>query len=126
MTAKIIDLTLPEWGFVSDGGDPDSWYGRNVLLHVRSMTVFEFFKESDVVLKGEVPSTRFTRRNCATGNDERWICAVHLSSVLDIEEDREMLDRITAGAVSFFKDYLDGIEKETLDDIENERRTFNN
>lgn len=126
MTEKLIDLTLPEWGFISEGGTPDPWQGRDVLLHVRSMTVFEFFPDGDVVLNGGVPSMRFDRVNTATGEREKWVCSVHLSAVLDIREDREMLGSITGKAVGFFKEYLTGIEKETLDDLENERRMLNN
>lgn len=125
MAEEVVDLTLPEWGFISDGGAPDPWAGRDVLLHVRSMTIFEFFKEDNVVLKEDVKHSYFWRKNLVTGQREGWVCALHLTTLLS-DDTSGMLLKIMEEAVTFFENYLTDIEKETLDDIESARLTNGN
>lgn len=125
MKQELIDLTLPEWGFLSDAAIPDPWEGRDVLLHVRSMTVFEFFKEDDVVLKAEVQKCKFWHNNLVTSKREEWVCAVHIATMLK-DDDSGMLDIIMLRAVKFFDRWLTETERETLKDYDNERLGFNN
>lgn len=125
MKQELIELTLPEWGFISDAGTPDPWEGRDVLLHVRSMTVFEFFKEDDVVLKAEVKKCKFWHNNLVTGKREEWICAVHIVTVLK-DDDSRMLGIIMQKAVKFFDRYLTNLERETIDEYRNGRLGLSN
>jgi hypothetical protein len=125
MKQELIELTLPEWGFISDAGTPDPWEGRDVLLHVRSMTVFEFVKEADTVFNPGVTKCKFWHNNIVTGEREEWVCAVHIVTVLK-DDDSGMLDDIMRRAVKFFDRWLTDTERETLNDYDNERLGFNN
>lgn len=125
MKQELIELTLPEWGFISDAGTPDPWEGRDVLLHVRSMTVFEFVKEADAVFNPGVTKCKFWHKNIVTGKREDWVCAVHIVTVLK-DDDSGMLDIIMQKAVKFFDRYLTNLERETIDEYRNGRLGLSN
>lgn len=74
---KLVDLKLPAFAFIEDSGhDGDLLEGRNVILHVRSMTVIEVLERDNCFLKEGIPVYKFRYTN-KYGIVERFIMAVH-------------------------------------------------
>ena len=110
---KKQDFTLPEWAFLDAHnhlGDPLK--GRDVLMHVRTNTVMEFFNTDDinVELNKVVDFRNFTYKN-GYGLIESYIVAVHYSLV-EWGELAEVIDK----AITFFCQWMywmdKGIEQE--------------
>lgn len=102
---KIIEVKLPEWAWINggeheEGGDPLE--GRNVILHVRSASVIEFFEEGYFMPKGEVQSHTFTYDN-AFGQTERHIAVLHYSAACD---DAEVIHDILVAASEWYCAYM--------------------
>ena len=114
----MIDLTLPPFAWVSSGGhDGSNLDSRNVILHIRSMSIIEIFHYDDVVLNEEVLSYKFGYIN-RYGVKEKMIAALHHCSVLDPVADREMIiEEIIKPAVDWYRDYCDW-EDENIDNEE--------
>lgn len=102
---KIIDVTLPEWAWINGseherGGDLLSH--RNVILHVRSASVIEFFEDGNFMPAKDVPVYEFDYTNNA-GGKERHIAALHYSTTLtDSDSIIELLHR----AADWYKEYM--------------------
>ena len=99
MSERVINVTLPEFAFVeSSGHDGDVLKGRNVILHVRSASIIEVFKEEQFFPKEGVITLRFYNIN-SLGLKEYYIAALHYSATLDITTDKkESLDRVITPA----------------------------
>lgn len=105
MATKVIDLTLPEWAWLSGGehekcGDPLDC--RNVVLHVRSASVIEFLEADNFVPNGNVQCHNFSYKN-AYGQTEQHIAVLHYSAACD---DSEMINDILAAASEWYCDYM--------------------
>lgn len=97
---------LPAFAFLSDGrgGDVD---GRNVILHVRSMSVLEVLEAGKVVLDDDVRRLSFTYHT-TFGTDEKYVIALHLCATLDVRADWPMIkETIVKPAVAWFCEYMD-------------------
>lgn len=105
---KMIDLALPPFAWVSSGGhDGSNLDERNVILHIRSMSVIEIFQYDDVVLNEDVLSYKFGYINLY-GVKEKRIAALHHCSVFDPVADMEMIiEEIIKPAVDWYRDYCD-------------------
>ena len=109
MSDNIVELSLPEFGFVESAGFeiPDLLRGRNVILHIRSASVLEVLDWKMSAIKPEVLQKRFTYRNMY-GVDEQFVIALHYSPILDVEEDREVImERVIEPAIRWYCNYLD-------------------
>lgn len=114
---RLIDVTLPEWVWLNGGEhekDGDPLEGRNVIMHVRSATVIEFFLEDDFVEASDsVLKYPFAYMNLA-GIKERHVAVLHFSAAVD---DREILFDILKKAALWYCEYMMWED----DNIKNER-----
>lgn len=97
------NLTMPEWAFLDANNQTgDALKGRDVLLHVRTHTMLEFFNQTDtqVQLNPEVKQKQFYYKN-NYGLIENYIIAVHYSLV-----EYSNLDEVIDKAIAFFKDWM--------------------
>ena len=97
---KFIELNLPEFAFL-DGNchDGNTLHGRNVILHVRSASVFEIIESDNVHLKSDVQHQYFEYTNIY-GVKEHFIAALHYSTTVD---DLEVLQDIFSRLIDWFK-----------------------
>lgn len=110
---KIEDLTLPEFMWM-DGCEHDTpTTGRNIICHVRSMTVVEVFRKDDVVLKDGVVTYDFEHIN-TMGIVEKFTMAVHLSAT--VAEDVAMLKSIMAKCAKWYTDWMDWEDNNIVED----------
>ena len=93
---KAVNLTLPPFAWLTD----DELDGRDVLLHVRSATVLEFFSaDTTLCLRPDVIQRQFVYRN-RYGVDEPTIVVVHYSPFID---DVDVLDvEVIAPAIKYY------------------------
>lgn len=116
---KKIDLTLPEWAFLdAKNHTGDALEGRDVLLHVRTHTILEFFSVDDNMPRftESVKRMQFVYTN-QYGLEENYIVAVHYS----LTEFTDLDDVITK-AIAYFKKWIDYMDKS----IETENNTKQN
>lgn len=104
----MIELTLPPFAWVEGGGhDGDMLDGRNVILHIRSMSIIEILKYDNVVLNEGVLSYKFGYIN-RYGIKEKCVAALHYCGILDKVADREMIiEEIIKPSVDWYRAYCD-------------------
>jgi hypothetical protein len=101
---KLIDLNLPEFMWM-DGCEHDTpTTGRNIICHVRSMTVVEVFEKDNVLLKDGLVTYDFDHLD-TMGIVEHFTMAVHYSATLD--DDIAMLRSIMAKCAKWYTDWMD-------------------
>jgi hypothetical protein len=108
----IIPLTLPEWAFLS-GSPHDESEGldrRDVIMHVRTASVFEIFTQGYVALEDNIPQYKFIYHGIA---DEKMLVACHFAFV-EGEELKELMRRCAQW-------YCDYSIKMDLDILHNEK-----
>lgn len=97
------DYTLPEWAFLdADNQTGNALKGRDVLLHVRTHTILEFFSVDDNMPRFTegVKRMQFVYTNQYV-LEENYIVAVHYSLV-----EYSNLDEVIENAISFFKEWM--------------------
>jgi hypothetical protein len=108
---KKIDLTLPEWTFL-DANDHsgNALEGRDVLLHVRTHTMLEFFNQSDqqIQLKPEVKQKQFYYLN-KFGVNENYKVAVHYS-LTEFSDTDQVIDK----AIDYFKAWMTWMDESII------------
>lgn len=112
--SKIVNLTLPEFAFVDSAGHekPDILKGRNVIIHIRSMSIMEVFDRQDVYLNEDVLRFEFYNKN-KYGIKEPMVIALHFSATLDMSNDRDMLIKhVLKPAAKWYCDYCDWEDKQ--------------
>ncbi len=101
---KELDLTLPEWAFL-DGNSHlgDTLEGRNVLQHIPSYTIMEFFPllEDAIGHNLTIKTKEFTYTNIFEAK-EKHLLAIHFTLATDFE-----LDWIMHQAIEFYKLFMD-------------------
>lgn len=100
---KIEELTLPEFMWMEGCGHDTPTTGRDIICHVRSMTVVEVFERGKVALKDGVVRYDFDHLN-TMGIVEHFTMAVHYSTVAD---DIVMLRSIMAKCAKWYTDWMD-------------------
>jgi hypothetical protein len=97
-------LTLPDWAFL-DGNSHlgDMLEGRNVLQHLLSYTIVEFFivDENTIIDNHDVKMKLFNYKNIF-GENEKHLLVVHFSLTEDAE-----LNEIINEAIQFYKLFMD-------------------
>lgn len=107
--ARKTKLDLPDFAFLDgNDGEKDNLDGRNVLLHLRSMSVIEIFEADKVLLKPGTLQREFTYIN-SLGIDEHLIAAVHICLTVDDEDD--VFEEILTPAIRWYCNYLDHEDK---------------
>ena len=102
---KIIEVKLPEWAWLSPGEhDKESCtlQDRWVVMHIRSASVIEFFKDGDFIPNGEIHTKSFAYKN-RYGIVESYLAVLHYSATVD---DREVLSDILTDASKWYINYL--------------------
>lgn len=105
MSSKFISVTLPEWAWLNGGehekgGDPLE--GRNIVLHVRSASVIEFFDQGSFMPNGDVQSYGFCHKN-TYGVTERHVAVLHYCVATN---DKAVIDDILKAAAKWYCDYM--------------------
>ena len=106
---RMTDLTLPEFAFVEGSGheSPDLLRGRNVILHIRSVSILEVFDRDKFFPNPDVLTHTFINTN-GLGIKEYMVIALHYSALLDKEADREtLLNEVLRPAARWYCDYCD-------------------
>ncbi len=103
--ARLVNLTLPEWVWLNGGehekgGDPLE--GRNVIMHVRSASVIEFFEKDAFNPAPGVRTHEFEYLNIE-GDVETHVAVLHYSAACD---DPEILDEILSEASKWYCKYM--------------------
>lgn len=115
---KIIDLTLPEWGWI-DGGDHETkgneLNGRQVFTHLWSATVLEVFDRKNVVAKTTTLQYDFEYLNIF-GIAEQKTMLLHYSAKIDRDTDEDILLEIMAKGAKWYCDYCQWEDKNILSD----------
>jgi len=97
------NLTLPEWAWLEASDHTgNALEGRDVLLHVRTHTILEFFSQNELQmqLKPEVKQKQFFYKN-KFGVIENYKLAVHYSLVEFTDQD-EVIEK----AIQYFKAWM--------------------
>lgn len=118
MAKQLTALTLPEFCFLSDDIDGEL-RGRNVIMHVRSVSVVEIIEREDVYYyeKG-VLCHKFDYANMF-GEVEKLVAMLHFSATLDKELDREfILEKVIKPACEFYMEFAKMADAEMLEDDE--------
>ena len=115
---KIVNLNLPEFAFVeSSGHDGDKLKGRNVVIHIRTASIVEFFEEDKVFPLPNVISFSFVNTN-RLGVKERMTALLHYSATLDsLMDKQEIIDRVMTPASKWFCDYCDWEDDNILEEL---------
>ena len=102
---ELVIFNLPEFAFL-DGQchDGDTLKDRDVVMHIRSASIVEFFDEGEINLNENVVCTNFVYKD-VFGVEEKKICVLHYSQTLDNEFD--IKEHILKPAIEWFKKYLD-------------------
>lgn len=121
MAHKLINLTLPEWTWLSGGeheknGDPLE--GRTVIYHVRSASVIEMFEANAYRPAEGVRTYNFNYRNIY-GVVENHIAVLHYSAACD---DPDILDEILQKASKWYCNYMEWEDRNIIAD---ESSSFN-
>jgi hypothetical protein len=102
------NLTLPEWTFLDASSHlGNELEGRDVLLHVRTHTMLEFFSQNDlqIHLDPKVKQKQFYYKN-KFGVIENYKVAIHYS-LTEFSD----LDQVIESAIEFFKQWMDWMDK---------------
>ena len=97
-------MTLPAFMWM-DGCEHDTpTTGRNIICHVRTLTIMEVWERDNVVLKEGVISYNFDHID-TMGLVEKFTIAVHCSGTL--EGDVAMLREVMREASKWYADWMD-------------------
>lgn len=114
---KQTNLALPEWAFLdAKTQQGDELQGRDVLLHVRTNTMLEFFEHGEVKLNEDVKQKEFTFTN-QFGVTERHVVAIHYS-VAEFGNLADVVDK----AIQFYIEWMKWMDS----DIQNEETAKHN
>lgn len=116
---KKVNITLPQFAFldthVSDTGD--ELEGRNVILHIPSMSIIEIFDREDVILKDNVLTHKFGYIN-SYNIKEPMIAALHVCTTLSPQEDADAIKaNIMIPACQWFCRYQEWEDKNMEDGL---------
>jgi len=106
---KKQTLTIPEWVFLDAANHTgNELEGRDVLLHVRTHTMLEFFNQTDdlIQLNKNVKQKQFYFKN-KFGITENYRVAVHYSLTEFFDTDT---DAVIDGAIEFFKKWMNWMD----------------
>lgn len=115
MAKQLISLTLPEFCFLSDDIDGELM-GRNVIMHVRSVSVVEIIERENVYYYE--PDTLYHKFDYANmfGEVERLVAMLHFSATLDKEMDREFLmEKVIEPACEFYMEFAKLADMERIE-----------
>ena len=111
---KMQPVTLPEWAFVEGGEHEKSGnplYDRNVIIHIRSASIIEFFEEEASFTPAPGFRTYDFIYTNIYGTQEPFTAVLHYSAGCD---DPEMLDEILEEGSKWFMSNLDWEDRNSL------------
>lgn len=112
MEEERRQLKLPAFAFVEGYGEDDELEGRNVIIHVRSMSLIEIIPyDPRNDLNKDVLKIGFTYHN-RFGFSEKYDAALHVCTTLDAKSDVNLIkNEVLKPAVKWFCDYMDWEDK---------------
>lgn len=118
MAKELIALTLPEFAFLSDDLNGEL-RGRNVIIHIRSMSIIEIIERENVLLyEPNVLYHKFDYENMF-GETEKLVAMLHLCTTLDKILDKEFIrQNIIEPACEYYMKFATMADKEMMEDDE--------
>lgn len=118
MSKQLIQLTLPEFAFLSEDLNGDL-RGRNVIIHIRSMSIIEILEREDVYYyEPDVLYHKFDYENMF-GETERLVALLHVCTTFDKEIDGGyILDNIIKPACEYYMKFATMADQEMMEDDE--------
>ena len=115
---ELIPLTLPEFGFVSDDLSGEL-RGRNVIIHIRSMSIIEILEREDVYYyEPDVLYHKFDYENMF-GETECLVALLHVCTTFDKEIDRGyIVDNLIKPASVFYMKFATMADNEMQEEDE--------
>lgn len=118
---KFVKLTLPEFAFIESSiheqGTDNDTQGRNIVAHIRSGAIIEFFPRDEVRFNNNIKRFTFTYKN-KLGIEEQWVSAVHVSGIIDyITEEELFKEEVLRPTTLWFMHYLSAEDNNVLSDL---------
>ena len=119
---KKTSLSLPAFAFIEDAKPNEELQGRNVILHVRSMSIIEMFDVDDLLkVKDGVLRHDFDYID-QWGVVEHFAALLHLSTTLDpVADQAQLIQEVVRPACEWYTDYLEWEDHNIIDDNKNMR-----
>lgn len=116
MNKQLIQLTLPEFAFLSDDLNGEL-RGRNVIIHIRTMTIIEIIERENVLLyEPNVLYHKFDYENMF-GETEKLVAMLHVCTTFDKILDKEYIKQnIIKPACEFYMKFATMADNEMLED----------
>lgn len=109
---EIRQFNLPPYAFLEDNSE---LRGRNVIVHVRSMSAVEMFKADSINLNPNVKHKNFEYNNIY-GDVEYMVCVLHFAPFLDDDED---IETMMQGAIQYYCSECDQMDRTNPDNLMN-------
>lgn len=109
---RIKEYTLPEFAFLEDNTE---LRGRNVVIHVRTMTVVEMFEVGRVNIYPDRVTIGFKYTNIY-GGVEDMECVLHEAPLVD---DEDLIEEIMHNAILYYCRECDQMDKSNPDNLMN-------
>ncbi|WP_315387773.1 hypothetical protein [Hoylesella shahii] len=116
MSKQLIQLTLPEFAFLSDDLNGEL-RGRNVIIHIRTMTIIEIIERENVLLyEPNVLYHKFEYKNIF-GETEKLVAMLHVCTTFDKILDKEFIKQdIIKPACEYYMKFATMADAEMLED----------
>lgn len=118
MSKQLIQLTLPEFAFLSEDLNGEL-SGRNVIVHVRSMSIIEIIERENVLLyEPNVLYHKFDYENMF-GENEKLVAMLHVCTTFDKILDKEFIKQnIIKPACEYYMKFATMTDAEMLEEDE--------
>lgn len=109
---KFVELKLPEFAFIESSiheqGTENDTQGRNIVTHIRSGAIIEFFPRDKVRFMAGTKTFTWEYENALLGIKEEWTSAVHVTGIINYKEDEDFfIKKVLKPAIRWFMAYLD-------------------
>lgn len=118
MAKELIALTLPEFAFLSEDLNGEL-RGRNVIMHVRSMSIIEIIERENVYYyEKDTLYRKFDYIN-AWGEVEKLVAMLHVCATLDKVVDGDyIMQNIIEPACEYYMKFATMADQEMMEDDE--------
>ena len=118
MAKELIALTLPEFAFLSDDLNGEL-RGRNVIMHIRSMSIIEIIERENVYYyEKDTLYRKFDYIN-VWGEVEKLVAMLHVCATLDKVVDGDyIMQNIIEPACEYYMKFATMADQEMMEDDE--------